>query len=113
MLRTIPLLLVILLAACVNAEFTPAPGSPGFPAHRGEVRLLDAFPEEGSYDSVGVVIAAGSRNRDKKDLIEDLKKEAAKRGANALILQGDVKMRSRGGIDREKVLGAYALRLKE
>ncbi len=113
MLRTIPLLLLILLGACANTEFTPSPGSPGFPAHRGEVRLLDAFPGEGSYDSVGVIIARGTERNDKKDLIEDLKSEASKRGANAIVLQGDIKIRSRGGVYREKLLGAYALRLKE
>lgn len=111
MSRLAALIFVALLAACASTEFSSAPGSPAFPKYRGEVTLLDGFPEEGSYDSVGIVIARGTERQDKKDLIEVLKSEAAKRGADAIVLQGDIKTRSRGGIYREKLLGAYALRL--
>ncbi len=73
--------------------------------------MLQSFPQPGSYDSVGIVIAYGVDLTDKKDLIEALQTEAAKRGANIIVLQGDIKVRSRG-TSREKVLGAFALRLK-
>ena len=111
-MRTLKALIVVtLLGACATTEFNPAPGAPVYPAYRDEVRVLQAFPQEGSYDSVGIVIAYGVDLTEKKDLIEALQSEAAKRGANAIVLQGDVKLRSRG-TSREKVLGAYALRLK-
>lgn len=111
MTRFTSLLLVALLSACAGTEFHPARGATAYPAHPGEVEVLERFPEAGSYDSVGVVIAYGVNITEKKDLIEALQTEAAKRGANAILLQGDVKMRSRG-TSREKVLGAYALRIR-
>ena len=105
------LMMVALLGACATAEFRPAPGAPVYPAYRDEVKVLQGFPPEGSYDSVGIVIAYGVDLTEKEDLIEALQSEAAKRGANAIVLQGDIKLRSSG--DRtEKVLGAFALRLK-
>ncbi len=111
-MRTLAALIAVgLLSACASTEFKPTPGAPSFPAHRDGVKVLQAFPQEGSYDSLGIVIAYGVDLSDKEDLIEALQSEAAKRGANAIVLQGEVKLRSRG-TSREKVLGAYALRLK-
>ncbi len=105
------LMMVALLGACATTEFNPTPGAPVYPAYHDEVKVLPGFPPEGSYDSVGIVIAYGVDLTDKEDLIEALQSEAAKRGANAIVLQGDIKLRS--SRDRnEKVLGAYALRLK-
>ncbi len=111
-MRTLAALMMLaLLGACATTEFNPAPGAPVYPAHQDEVKVLPGFPPEGSYDSVGIVIAYGVDLTDKDDLIEALQSEAAKRGANAIVLQGDVKLRS--SRDRnEKVLGAFALRLK-
>ncbi len=111
MTRLSALILVALLSACASTEFNPAPGAPSYPAYSGEVKVLPGFPQAESYDSVGIVFAYGVNLTDKKDLIESLQSEAARRGANAIVLQGDVKLRSRG-TSIEKVLGAYALRLK-
>lgn len=111
-MRTLSILaVIILLGACASTEFNPAPGAPSYPAYDDEVKVLQSFPQEGSYHSLGIVIAYGVDLTDKDDLIEALQSEAAKRGANAIVLQGEVKLRSRG-TSREKVLGAYALRLK-
>ena len=111
-MRTVAaLMMVALLGACATTEYNPTPGGPVYPAYHDEVRVLPGFPPEGSYDSVGIVVAYGVDLNDKEDLIEALRSEAAKRGANAIVLQGDIKLRS--SRDRnEKVLGAYALRLK-
>jgi hypothetical protein len=111
MTRLPALILVALLSACASTEFNPAPGAPEFPAHLGEVTVLRRIPQTGSYDSVGIVIARGVELNEKEELIEALQKEAARRGANAIVLQGDIKIRSSYGYI-EKVLGAYALRLK-
>ncbi len=105
------LMMVALLGACASTEFRPAPGAPVYPPYPDEVRVLPGFPPEGSYDSVGIVFAYGVDLSEKEDLIEALQSEAAKRGANAIVLQGDIKIRSRGN-SVEKVLGAFALRLK-
>jgi hypothetical protein len=109
--RSAALILVVLLSACASTEFKPAPGAPRYPAYTGDVKVLQSFPRAERYDSVGIVIAYGVDLTDKQDLIEALQKEAAKRGANIIVLQGDIKLRSRG-TSIEKVLGAFALRLK-
>lgn len=111
MIRLPALILVALLCACETTRFNPAPGAPAYPAFSGEVKVLPGFPPPESYDSVGIIIAYGVNVTEKQDLIESLQTEAARRGANAIVLQGDVKLRSRG-TSVEKVLGAYALRLK-
>jgi len=111
MTRLAALILVVLLSACASTEFNPAPGAPEYPPHLGEVTVLKSLPPAESYDSVGIVIVHGVDLTDKEELIEALQKEAAKRGANAIALQGEVKMRSQGG-STEKVLAAYALRLR-
>lgn len=111
MTRLAALILVATLSACETTGFNPAPGAPSYPAYAGEVNVLPEFPPEGSYGSVGIIIAYGVYITEKEDLIAALKTEAAKRGANAIVLQGDVKVRKRG-TSMEKVLGAYALKLK-
>lgn len=111
MARLLALILVALLCACATTEFNPTPGAPQYPPHLGEVTVLNELPQSGSYDSLGIVVVHGVDVTDEEDLIEALQKEAAKRGANAIALQGEVKTRiQRRG--NEKVLAAYALRLK-
>jgi hypothetical protein len=111
-MRSLPALVVIaLLGACASTKFNPFPGAPEYSAYPGEVTVLKTFPQSGSYDSLGIVVVYGVDLTDEEDLIEALQKEAAGRGANAIVLQGDVNVRTRGGYT-EKVLAAYALRLK-
>lgn len=111
MSRLPALILVALLSACTSTEFNPTPGAPQYPPHRGEVTVLNKLPQSGNYDSLGVVVAYGPDLSDKNDLIEALQKEAAKRGANAIALQGEIKTRyQRQG--NQQVLAAFALRLK-
>ena len=107
------LVLVFLsVGGCTNAEFTPSPGAGTYAAYKGKVQVLTGFPAEGTYKRLGILIARGVRLSDKEDLVKDLKSEAAKRGANAIILQGDVKSRRNAGGTEEKSLGAFVLRLK-
>ena len=101
-----------LFAGCTSTEYVPSPGVGAYRAYQGEVRVLDGFPAAGTYERLGIVIARGVRLSDRSDLIKDLKSEAARRGANAIILQGDVKTRRSAGGTEEKLLGAFALRVK-
>ena len=112
MIRLILVSMVLLTGGCANAEYTPAPGAAHYAAYRGEVKVLSGFPAEGSFERLGILVAKGVRLSEKEELIEKLKKEAADRGANAIVLQGDVKIRRGSGGSPEKLLGAFALRLK-
>ncbi|MDX1514708.1 MAG: hypothetical protein R3174_13300, partial [Gammaproteobacteria bacterium] len=108
----IPLLMLLLTGCLTNAEFTPVPGADSNRRYEGEVEVLTAFPARGTYENLGIVIVRGVRRSDKEDLIERVKAEAARRGADAVVLQGDVKSRRGASGAEEKSLGAYALKLK-
>lgn len=110
--RLFPALFLVVVAACTSVEFTPSPGAGAYRPYQGEVRVLDELPAPGTFERLGIVIARGVRLSDKVDLLEDLKSEAARRGANAIVLQGDVKSRRNVGGSEEKLLGAFALRVK-
>jgi hypothetical protein len=112
MSRVVVLFLVVFIGGCSNVQFNPAPGAPSYGAYKGEVKLLDRLPPPGRYTRIGIVIARGPRATEPEDLIEDIKTEAAKRGADAIVLQGDVKISSVPGGYIEKSVGAFALRLK-
>ena len=109
--RVFVLFLILFIGGCTSVEFNPTPGAPSIGAYKGEVKLLDRLPAPGRYQRLGVLIARGPRLSEPAELIEDLKTEAAKRGADTIVLQGDVKISSVGGYI-EKSLGAFALRLK-
>lgn len=110
--RVFVLFLILFIGGCTSVEFNPARGAPSFGAYKGEVKLLDRLPPPGRYQRLGIVIVRGPRATDPEDLLEDLKTEAAKRGADAIVLQGGVKTSSVPGGYIEKSLGAFALRLK-
>ena len=110
--RVFVLFLILFIGGCTSVEFNPARGAPSFGAYKGEVKLLDRLPPPGRYQRLGIVIVRGPRATDREDLLEDLKTEAAKRGADAIVLQGDMKISSVSGGHIEKSLGAFALRLK-
>ncbi len=112
MFRFVFVSIILLIGGCANAEYTPTPGAARYTAYGGEVQVLSGFPAEGSFERLGILVAKGVRLSEKEDLIEKLKKEAADRGANAIVLQGDVKIRRGSGGSVEQLLGAFALRLK-
>lgn len=102
---------LMVIGGCTTAEFTPSPGAGAYRAYQGDVQVLDEFPATGTFERLGIVIARGVRLSEKADLLEDLKSEAARRGANAIVLQGDVKTRRSSGGSEEKLLGAFALKV--
>lgn len=106
------LVLAAVLTGCVGAEFRPTPTAPAFEPYTGEVKVLGRLPPAGRFERVGVVIAEGVKFTSKSTMLEQLKREAAARGANAIVLQSDVKTTpdSEGG--ERKKLAAWALRLK-
>jgi hypothetical protein len=79
------LFLAVFIGGCSNVQFNPAPGAPSYGAYKGEVKLLDRLPPPGRYTRIGIVIARGPRATGPEDLIEDIKTEAAKRGADAIV----------------------------
>lgn len=112
MIRLLLVSILLVFGGCTTAEFTSAPGASIYPAHTGDVRVLEEFPAAGTYERLGIVTVRGVRLSDKSDLVNDLKSEAARRGANAIVLQGDVKSRRSPGGTEELLLGAFALKVR-
>lgn len=105
------LLGALVLAACAGVEFNPAPNAKDYGRYRGEVSVLEAFPPEDRFERIGIVIVRGAGLADKETLLNRARAEAAKRGANAVVLQGEVKVRRTASGGEEKLLGVFALRV--
>ena len=78
---------VVLLAACTTQEFTPTPSAVGRPAYDGQVAVLQKLPG-GDYEVLGTVIVTGRAYATEQSLLETLVEEAAKYGANTVVMQG-------------------------
>jgi hypothetical protein len=112
--RSLTLLLLLLIGAtggCTSpATFQPSSGGEAFPAYKGEVKVLENLPS-GGYKRVGVVVVEGVLLTKEADMVATLKKEAAAKGANAVVMQSPVKVTKEpdGGTTRR--LAAWAIRL--
>ena len=106
-------LVLIALVACSQARFTPATIPVELEPYTGEVRVLERLPPPNEYVAVGVVIAEGVFLTKQSDMLEDLKRAAARRGANAVVLQGKVKITKTGTGGEEKKLAAWAIRTND
>lgn len=111
-----PVVLVLLLIAAIGgcaspAKFQPASGAGKFPAYEGEVKVLENLPPSGGYTRVGVVVTEGVLLTKESDMVAILKDEAAKRGADAVVMQGPVKVTKEPDGSTTQRLAAWAIRL--
>ncbi len=74
-------LLFLLTAGCVSASFSPAPGTPSYPSTKS-VMILKGIPEK-PYVELGEITARG---QDERRIIDHIRKQAMKVGAEAIIL---------------------------
>lgn len=99
---------VLLLVGCANTSFSPS-SSEALAPHEGEVKVLDRLPPDGTYRLIGIVTVRGVNLTSDERMFEQLKKNAAAQGADAVVPQG--KIRERAGGD-ERALAAHAIRLR-
>jgi hypothetical protein len=113
--RWLTLLLVLLIGAaggCTSpAKFQPATGGEEFPAYEGEVRVLENLPPSGQYKRVGVVVVEGVLLTEDAAMVETLKRKAAAKGADAVVMQSPVKVTKEPDGSTTKRLAAWAIRL--
>jgi hypothetical protein len=113
--RLATLLLVLLIGAtggCTSpATFQPASGGEDFPPYKGEVRVLENLPPSGQYKRVGVVMVEGVLLSKESDMVETLKKEAAAKGANAVVMQSPVKVSKEPDGSTTRRLAAWVILL--
>jgi hypothetical protein len=109
------LLLVLLIGAAAGcaspATFQPASGGEDFPAYKGEVRVLENLPTSGQYKRVGVVVVEGVLLTEDADMVATLKREAAAKGADAVVMQSPIRVTKDPDGSTTKRLAAWAIRL--
>ena len=113
--QSLSVLVVVLIAvsvACTSpAKFRPASDSANFPPYEGEVRVLENLPPSDQYTRIGVVIVEGVLLTKEASMVAAVKKEAAQKGANAVVMQSPVKVTKDPDGGTNKRLAAWAIRL--
>lgn len=76
---------LLMVTGCATVRFTPTGES--YPPHPGAVKILKAYPSDSEYAEIGWVSADGDFNTPWSELLGLMQKEAASRGANAIVLE--------------------------
>ena len=109
MCRAAIITLVLLLTGCATSSFAPSSG-PRLAPWEGEVTVLTHLPAEGSYRLLGVVTVRGVELTSDERMFDSLKERAAAQGADAVVLQREIRDRPVGKSSDERSLAAYAIR---
>lgn len=76
---------LVMITGCATVRFTPTGES--HPPYSGAVKILKAYPSDNEYAEIGWVSADGDFNTPWSELLGLMQKEAASRGANAIVLE--------------------------
>lgn len=115
--RCAVLLVLVITAAmtiggCTSpVKFSPATGSEKLPPYEGKVRILENLPPSGQYQRVGVLTVDGVQLTKEAAMVDAIKREAAARGADAVVMQGPIKEMTDASGGIQKTLAAWAIRL--
>ena len=116
--RAGPALTVFLAAAmaiisgCASpAKFQPALGAENLPPFEGEVKVLENLPASNQYKRVGVVTVEGVLLTKEAEMVAEIKKLAAKKGANAVVMQSSMKVTKNPDGGTKRRLAAWAIHL--
>lgn len=119
------LLFTFFISACATSKFVITGTT--YKPHTGVVKVLFSSPEDVKYEEIGLVSSTGGIVHEWTHLIEAMQKEAAKHGANAIIIVREERPEMGGGITYSEQLGllvgsegteyksmmAVAIRIKE
>lgn len=103
------LVVLSLLAGCASPQFNRS-GLDDHGSHVGAVEVLDKLPTPGSYDLVGVVVVRGVGLTSDERMFDQLRAQAAERGADAVVPQGEIRNRPTTEGGEERRLAGYAIR---
>ena len=102
------------ISGCTSpATFQPASRSEEFPPYEGEVRVLENLPPSNQYERVGVVIVEGVLLTKDAAMVASVKKKAAAKGADAVVMQSKIKVTKNHDGNTTKKLAAWAIRLNK
>lgn len=106
------LLFAVVGAGCASGEFRGETGATVYPPYQGSVELLEKFPPKGTYDRLGIITVEVNGVSYEDTLTDRMKKEAAARGANAVVLQGKERSGRDGAGHLTGILAGWAIRRK-
>jgi len=106
----------LIFIGCAKVKF--APTGKTYPPYQGTVKIFKSPPTDLKYEEIGWVTADGDFNHPWAELLQMMQKEAASRGANAVIIEEKctTKMDSEVNIGRreeERSITAIAVRTFE
>ena len=81
------LILICLISFGCAAKVTFAPTGETYPPYEGPVKIYKNLPSDLKYEEIGWITADGDWNQPWSELLHMMQKEAASRGANALIIE--------------------------
>ena len=119
---SLTILCVIFLLSCAPSKFIQT--GKLYPAYNGPVKVLTELPKDQEYEEIGWVSSNGGSAHQWTDLIESMQREAASKGANAIVLNRFDKSNTgmiaynpqfglMGASGAQKSLMAIAIRVKE
>ena len=106
----------LILFGCAKVKF--APTGKTYPPYEGPVKIYMKPPTNLKYEEIGWVTADGDFNHPWAELLQMMQKEAARRGANALIIEEKFTTRmdtevNIGSRDEDRSITAIAVRILE
>jgi hypothetical protein len=79
------ILICLIFFGCAKVNFTPTGKT--YPPYEGPVKIYKSPPSDLKYEEIGWVTADGDFNHPWSELLQMMQREAAGRGANALIIE--------------------------
>jgi hypothetical protein len=109
-------LIALIFIGCAKIKFAPTRKT--YPPYEGSAKIFKSPPTDLKYEEIGWVTADGDFNHPWAELLLIMQKEAASRGANALIIEEKftTKMDSEVNIGRreeDRSITAIAVRILE
>ena len=95
--------LVFLLFGCATSDFTQTGQT--YPKYKGPVKIYFDVPNA-DFEQIGIVSSQGGNIHERTDLLEAMQEEAAKHGANAIVILSE-KTRSSFSLSSNE-FGTYA-----
>jgi len=115
MRRSLPAALLaaaaVALSACTSVQFNRITNAPEYPPFTGEVQVIESLPAADRFVRLGTVVARGGDAATGAGLTKDLQKEAARNGANAIMLQSPPR-EGTSAAGKELRLAAWAFRIE-
>jgi len=110
-------IICLIFFGCAQVKFTPTGKT--YPPYQGAVKIYTELPAGMKFEELGWVSAEGDFNHPWAELLQIMQKEAASKGANALIIQEkfttkiDADVNVGRGFQEDRSITAIAVRFLE